>query len=68
MNAAQWLWVYNDQLVQGFLFVAFIISLYFFKVSKASETLIIYCIVACQRGGVSNKPRGQRQDTGPGIL
>ena len=25
-------------------------------------------IVACQRGGVSNKPLGQRQDTGPGIL
>ncbi len=25
-------------------------------------------IVACQRGGFSNKPLGQRQDTGPGIL
>ncbi len=25
-------------------------------------------IVACQRGEVSNKPPGQRQDTGPGIL
>ena len=25
-------------------------------------------IVACQRGGVSNEPHGQRQDTGPGIL
>ncbi len=25
-------------------------------------------IVACQRGGVSNEPPGQRQDTGPGIL
>ncbi len=25
-------------------------------------------IVVCQRGGVSNKPLGQRQDTGPGIL
>ena len=25
-------------------------------------------IVACQRGGVSNKPPRQRQDTGPGIL
>ena len=26
------------------------------------------CIFACQRGGVSNKPLGQRQDIGPGIL
>ncbi len=25
-------------------------------------------IVACQRGGVSNEPPRQRQDTGPGIL
>ncbi len=25
-------------------------------------------VVACRRGGVSNKPPGQRQDTGPGIL
>ena len=28
----------------------------------------IYNIVACQRDGVSNKPLGQRQDTGPGII
>ncbi len=28
---------------------------------------ILY-INACQRGGVSNEPPGQRQDTGPGIL
>ncbi len=25
-------------------------------------------IVTCQRGGASNEPPGQRQDTGPGIL
>ncbi len=29
---------------------------------------VIEHIVACQRGGVSNEPLGQRQDTGPGIL
>ncbi len=27
-----------------------------------------FYIVTCQRGGVSNEPPGQRQDTGPGIL
>ncbi len=33
-----------------------------------AEPLQVQNIVACQRGGVSNKPPGQRQDTGPGIL
>ncbi len=36
-----------------------------------SSTGTLQYIVACQRGGVSNKPAlgsGQRQDTGPGIL
>ena len=34
---------------------------------RSASTLRVY-IVACQRGGVSNEPPGQRQDTGPGIL
>ncbi len=40
-----------------------------FKVIKMSDYGgdALY-IVACQRGGVSNEPPGQRQDTGPGIL
>ncbi len=32
------------------------------------EYFCVMYIVACQRGGVSNEPPGQRQDTGPGIL
>ncbi len=32
------------------------------------KQIIPHHIVACQRGGVSNEPLGQRQDTGPGIL
>ncbi len=37
------------------------------NVSHYREVINVY-IVACQRGGVSNKPLGQQQDTGPGIL
>ncbi len=37
--------------------------------SSATLTFkLVQDIVACQRAGVSNKPLGQRQDTGPGIL
>ncbi len=31
----------------------------------SDDTLCLY-IVACQRGGASNKPPGRRQDSGPG--
>ncbi len=41
--------------------------MFFFSVAHSFQFLI-YHTVACQRGGVSNEPLGQRQDTGPGIL
>ncbi len=39
----------------------------FFTWSECRILTILTYIVACQRGGVSNKPLGQRQDTGPGM-
>ncbi len=38
------------------------------RIPSAKECVDCVHIVACQRDGVSNKPLGQRQDTGPGIL